>query len=134
MRHRIHERIVGPPQVNACASSFGLDDCDIETRSLEVTPYLWAQCLLSRTVHLHNVIALLNQCLGDQIVIRTECREDDDGLTQRCHQLDHLLELIVAEVMKALVVIINEARGDLPAFRYIRDRQLSKHTPTLRFR
>ena len=81
--------------------------------------------LLGRSVDLHNVIVFGNQRLIHQVIVRTEGRKHDDGLGQFGDELERLLELDVAEVMQALVVIINEASSDLPAFRYVRYRELS---------
>lgn len=122
MRHAIHDRVIGFPQVNAGASRFRLHDCNIETTALEIAPYLRAQLFLCRAVNLDDIIALIDQGLGYQFIIRTEGSEHDDGLAQRCHQFNRLPKLTVANVMEPVLLIISEASGDLSALRYVRYR------------
>ena len=100
---------------------------------MKVTPYLRTQFLLGRAVDLHNVIAFGHQCFIDKVIVGTERGEDDDGLAQSIDQTQRFLQLHIAQVMQALVFVINEARGDLPALRDIRYRQLSNDAPGSRF-
>jgi len=125
MRHAIHDGVGRLPQIDACSSCPGLDDCDIVLGTLEVTPYLRTQLLLRRAVDLHDIITLSDERLIHQVVVGPKRREHDDGLGQFVDQLNRLAQLVVAEVMQALVIVINEASSDLPAFRYVRYHELS---------
>lgn len=100
---------------------------------MEVSPNLRTQLLLSRTVDLNDIIAFGYQCFIDKIIVGTERSEDDDGLAQSINQTQRFLQLHIAQVMQALVLVIHEARGDLPTLRDICYRQLSNDAPGSRF-